>query len=459
MPVAKDARLFYKQLFVLVGPIALQNLISAAVNSADVLMLNYVGQTALAASSLAGQVSFVLMLFYVGLASGLVMLTAQYWGRGDSYSIETLAGIALKISGAVGLVFAGASFFCPELLMRIFTNEPKLIQTGAEYLKIVSLSFLLMSVSQVYEAVFKSIEKVRIVTAITFITLTLNIILNAVFIFGLFGAPKLGIRGVALATTISRVVEILICIGVSFAVREVKLRPSVLFRKNTVLMRDFVHYSFPAMGNEVVWGLAFSIYSAILGRLGEDIVASNSVVAVVRELASVLCFGMAYGGAILLGKEMGGSNLEHARADASRLWRSVTVAGFLASLVILALRPLVLSMVTLTPTATHYLSLMLIISAVNIFGAAINTGFICGLFRAGGDAKFGLIMDSIAMWGVSIPLGLLAAFVLKLPPVWVYLILSLDEFEKIPFVIWHYRKDTWVKNITRDFDSEEKALE
>ena len=450
--MTQDSRSFYKQLFILVGPIALQNLISAAVNSADVLMLNYVGQTALAAVSLAGQINFVLMLFYVGLSSGLVMLTAQYWGKHDTHSIETLAGITLKFSGAAGILFSATSFFCPTLLMRIFTNNAQLVELGAQYLRIVSISFLLMSVSQVFEAVFKSIERVRTVTAITFITLSLNIVLNAIFIFGLCGAPKLGIVGVAIATSISRAVEVIICIVVSLFIPELKLRPSVLFRRNSLLFRDFVHYSFPAMGNEVVWGAAFSMYSAILGRLGADIVAANSIVAVVRELASVLCFGMAYGGAILLGKEMGKADLEQAKVDASRLWKATALAGLLASVIILGLRPVVLSMVTLTPGATQLLSSMLIISAINIFGAAINTAFICGLFRSGGDSRFGLIMDTVAMWGVSIPLGLIAAFLLKLSPLWVYLILYLDEFEKIPVVIIHYLRGTWIKNITRDFD-------
>ena len=161
---------------------------------------------------------------------------------------------------------------------------------------------------------------------------------------------------------------------------------------------------------------------------------------------------MAYGGAILLGKEMGKADLEQAKVDASRLWKATALAGLLASFIILGLRPVVLSMVTLTSGATQLLSSMLIISAINIFGAAINTAFICGLFRSGGDSRFGLIMDTVAMWGVSIPLGLIAAFLLKLSPLWVYLILYLDEFEKIPVVIIHYLRGTWIKNITRDFD-------
>ena len=188
-----EAKNFYKSLFNVVGPIALQNLISAAVSSVDVIMLGYVGQTAIAASSLAGQVIFILFMMTIGLSSGLGMLCAQYWGKKDLESIKTLTGIALRISLTVGLLFGIAAFFFPHLLMRIFTNDLNLIQTGAVYLRAVSFSYVCISITQVFCATFKSIEKVRISTFLTFLALGMNMFLNAVFIFGLFGAPKLGI--------------------------------------------------------------------------------------------------------------------------------------------------------------------------------------------------------------------------------------------------------------------------
>ncbi len=448
---SSDARTFYRALFVLVGPIALQNLITAAVSSADVIMLGYVGQTAIAAASLAGQVQFVLMLFFTGMSSGLIMLTAQYWGKKDTESIETLAGIALRLSCTTGLIFTAAAFFFPRGLMRIFTNDEALIAAGADYLRIVSFSYFLLSVSQIFQAVLKSIERVKLVTALAASALVLNIFLNAVFIFGLFGVPKSGIKGVALATTIARILELALTVGVSLRVKSIHLTPAVIFRRNKLLFRDFAHYSLPALGNEFIWGAAFSMYSVIMGHLGEDIVAANSVVNVARNLASVLCFGMAYGGAILIGKEMGAGNLETAKKDASRLCRSTIAAGVLGGVLLLLFRPLVFKIAVLTPQATQFLSIMIYINACSIVGAAINTVIICGIFRAGGDAKFGFILDTICMWGVSVPLGLLCAFVFKLPPIIVYLILYLDEFEKMPVVVHHYLSGTWAKNITRDF--------
>ena len=447
----EESKRFFKALFAIVAPIALQNLITAAVGSADVIMLGYVGQTALAASSLAGQVQFVLMLFFTGISSGLIMLTAQYWGKRDSRSIETLAGIAFKLSCTAGLLFSATVFFFPRQVMHIFTAEEQVIAQGAVYLRFVALSYFFMSVSQVYEAVFKSIERVKTVTAITFSALGLNIVLNAAFIFGLGCFPKLDIQGVALATTIARAVELAVCVAVSRSIKEIRLSPAILLRRNPVLFKDFFHFSLPALGNEFVWGAAFAMYSVILGHKGEDIVAANSVVGVARNLASVLCFGMAYGGAILIGKEMGSGNLSLARRDASRLWKSTTAAGLAGSLIILLLGPLMFRIGSLSPEAQGYLFYLLFINSASIFGAAVNTVLICGIFRAGGDAQFGFIMDTIIMCFVSVPLGLLAAFVFKLPPVLVYLVLYLDEFEKMPFVIHHYRKGKWLKDITRDF--------
>jgi Na+-driven multidrug efflux pump len=292
---------------------------------------------------------------------------------------------------------------------------------------------------------------VKLVTALTASALILNMFLNAVFIFGLFGIPRSGIKGVAFATTIARIFELVLTMVVSLHVKNIHLTPVVIFKRNKLLFRDFTRYSLPALGNELVWGTAFSMYSVIMGHLGEDIVAANSVVNVARNLASVLCFGMAYGGAILIGKEIGSGNLETAKKDASRLCRSTIAAGVFGGVLLLLFRPLVFKIAVLTPQATQFLNIMVYINACSIVGAAINTVIICGIFRAGGDAKFGFVLDTICMWGVSVPLGLLCACVLKLPPIIVYLILYLDEFEKMPIVIHHYLKGTWAKNITRDF--------
>lgn len=447
----KENRQFYKSLFTIVGPIAIQNLISAAVSSADVVMLGYVGQNAIAAVNLASYIQFILFLFFIGLSSGVVMLAAQYWGKKDTYSIETIFGIGVKISAAIGLVFGLAAFFAPALLMKIFTNDHLLIEIGADYLKIASPGFFILSFSQIYQAVLKSIERVRTVTVITTQALFLNIGLNAVFIFGLFFAPKMGVKGVALATTISRSLELLICAVVCGKVREIHFGLETLFRKSSVLLKDFIHFSLPAIGNEAVWGAGWSMYAVIMGHLGADLVAANSVVSVVRNLASVLCFGMAYGGAILLGKQLGANQMELAERNASRLVKSTILAGAAGAVILLLCRPLLFMIADLNEQASAFLTPLLYINCFSLLGASINTVLICGVFRAGGDAKWGFILDSFSMWAVSVPLGFFCAFYLHLPPLVVYLIVYLDEWEKMIFNIVHYKSRKWIKNITREF--------
>ena len=448
--MTQEAKSFYKDLRNVVQPMALQNLISSAVNSADVIMLGYIGQTAIAASSLAGNVAFILFMISTGLSSGLVMLGAQYWGKKDTEAIKTLLGIGLRICCTVEIIVALIAAFYPRILMLIFTKEPALIAEGCKYLRAASFSYVCLSFSQMFQAGFKSIERVKIVTITSTTSLFLNIGLNAVFIFGLLGVPKMGITGVGIATSIARFIEMVICFIYAGRQTDVKFSVVCIFRRNKLLTRDFFRYSLPAVGNELVWGSAFAMYSVIMGHLGEDIVAANSVVNTVRQLGSVLCFGMAYGGAIVVGKYMGAGDMKVAERNASRLARVTIFSGVLGAVLLICLYPVLPYIADLNETAAHYRNVLLFINSYSLIGASINTVLICGIFRAGGDSKFGFVADTINMWCVSVPLGLIAAFVLKLPPLWVYFILFLDEFEKMPFVIRHYFKKGWLRNITRD---------
>ena len=291
-----------------------------------------------------------------------------------------------------------------------------------------------------------------ICTVLNTIAFTLNILLNAVFIFGLFGAPKLGVVGVAIATSASRLVELAGCIIVSLRSKDVKLKLSYMFIKNKVLFKDFVHLSLPALGNDIVWGVAFSMYSVIIGHMGSDAVAANSFVVVVRNLGTILCFGIASAGGILLGKIIGENKLEEAREGARKLMKLTVISGAIGGIIVLICTPFVLHFASssLTETAMHYLKIMLLINTYYIMGAAVNTTLIAGVFRAGGDSRFGFICDTIDMWCYAVPLGFIAAFVLELPVLWVYFLLCTDEFVKWPWVLKHYKSGKWLNNITRD---------
>ena len=438
---------FYRQMFKLAIPIIIQNLLSAAVNSSDVIMLNYVGQSAISAVSLAANYSNILFMVYYGLGTGASLLCAQYFGKKNMQAIHAVEGIALRFSLAISALVALAAFTIPQRMLLLFTSDQELIAIGSSYIRIMGITYLCWGVTEIYLAILRSIGRVTISMALNMLAFGLNILLNAVFIFGLFGAPKLGVTGVAIATASSRLIQLIACVIVSLLSKDVKLNPIYMFIRSKTLLNDFIHLSLPALGNDLSWSVAFSMYSVILGHLGTEAVAANSLVTVVRNVGSVFCFAIASAGTILLGRVMGQGELEKSKSYASGMLKMTVVAG---GVIVLAVTPFVLRFASLNDTAMHYLKYMLLINSYYIMGSAVNTALIAGVFRAGGDTKFGLICDTIDMWVYAVPLGFFAAFVVKLPVLWVYFLLCTDEFVKWPWVIHHYRKGEWAKNITRE---------
>lgn len=441
----------------LVIPIIIQSLISSLVNTADVVMLGFVSQSAISASSLANQITFVVNLFFSGLAAGIVGLVSQYWGKKDQKSIRLIFGISLQLSVAIGV---GSMILCtawPGMMMRIFTNDPELISIGSDYLRILGITYFFMAASLAYMAVMRSIGRVKVATTISSSCLVINILLNAVFIFGLLGAPKLGVVGVALATLIARVLEFILCIIDSIKSKELKCSFLDIITRDSgsrlgLLWKDFFRYAIPALGSYLVWGVGFTMYSVIFGHLGNDATAANSVANVVKNLAVILGSSVGNGGVLYIGKLMGENRLDEAKAASSSICKLAIALGLACGAVILILRPLILQMCDLTETAEGYLSFMLIVMSWYTMGKVINGLVIGGIFTAGGDAKVGVLFDVIDMWCFAVPLGFILAFVVKAPVEVVYFGIMLDEMVKLPFVYWRYKKYKWLNNITRDFE-------
>lgn len=393
-----EKNVFYKKLIALVFPIAIQNLMTALVSASDALMLGFLDQTALSAVSLATQVQFVLNLFFSAITIGTTVLAAQYWGKQDKESVEEVLCIVLKISFLISMIFFMAAFFFPRVLMQIFTNEMLLIEAGIPYLRIVSWSYLFMGFSQIYLCIMKNSGRTTKSTVYGSSALVLNILLNAILIFGLLGFPQMGIAGAALATTISRAVELFLTIFENVKTGVVRVRLKYFCSNFVRLKRDYYRYTMPVLANELVWGCG---------------------------------------------------NLETARKYGRLLCKISLITGAVSGLFILLSNPLVLMFTTsLTEQAHPYLQIMLYICSYYMIGKSIHSTVIAGIFCAGGDTKFGLTCDAVTMWIIIIPLGAFAAFILHLPILAVYFLLNLDELIKLPAVYRHYKQYKWVKNLT-----------
>lgn len=442
---------FYKQVLVLIIPMALQNLINVGVTAADVFMLGLVGETALSGASLAGQIQFVMTLVFMGVTSGATVLTAQYWGKGDCRTIEKILGMAFRIAFLVALFFAAAAFCIPDMLMRIYSSEPEVIQEGVKYLRIVGVSYLLMAFTQIYLNIMRSIEKVVIATVVYSVSLLVNIFINAVLIFGLFGMPKLGIVGAAIGTLAARVVEAAIVFWYAAVKNKiVKIHIRDLFTTDKLLMGDFLMYSLPVVLNELMWGLGSSANTAVIGHLGSAAVAANSVAQVARQLATVVAFGICNATAIYLGKTIGEQRFEDAKVYGRKFIKLSLIAGCIGGGLILIAAPIANAVMALTSEEQSYLTFMFFVMSYFTVAQALNTTLVVGVFRSGGDTKFGLVLDVGTMWGCSILLGALAAFVFHAPVQIVYMLLMSDEIIKLPITLKRFYGYKWIKDVTRD---------
>ncbi|OUN32574.1 MATE family efflux transporter [Lachnoclostridium sp. An76] len=442
---------FYRTVIALVVPMALQNLINVGVTAADVIMLGAVGEDALSGASLAGQVQYIMTLFLFGLTSGATVLTAQYWGKGDKDAIEKILGIAVKTAVFVTALFTAAALVVPGLLLRIFTSDPVVIAEGIKYLRIVAFTYIMIGITQAYLYIMRSVERVIVATVVYLLSLICNIIMNSIFIFGLFGLPAMGISGAALGTLCARILEVVLVAGYArFFNKDIKLRLRYVLHTDKVLFGDFMKYALPVVINEVMWGLGTAANTAILGHMGSPVVAANSVAQVARQLATVVSFGLSSAAAIYLGKTIGEKRMEHARAYAKRFIGLSLIMGVLGGAVILIASPVASAFLSLSAEAKDYLRIMFFVMSYFVVGQAFNTTMVVGIFRSGGDTRFGLILDVSTMWCCSILLGFLAAFVFKLSVPVVYMILMSDEIIKIPITFWRYRSCKWLRDVTRD---------
>ena len=448
-----DKTSFKKTVLAFLLPMAIQNLINVAISSTDVIMLGRYSEVTLSASSLASQIQFILILLLFGIGSGATVLTAQYWGKKDIKSIEKVMAISIKVAFTLSLFFFVFAFFFSKNAMRLFTNDKSTILEGIKYLKIVSFSYLTTSISIVYLVTMRSVERVVISTVNYATSFVSNFIINYLLIFGNFGFPKLGIRGAAIGTLIARLIEL----GIVFYYNSknhhfVSIKWKYIKSLDPILKKDFLKYSSPTMMNELLWASGTATGVAILGRLGNSIVAANSITSVVRQLAMVFAFGLANTAAIMVGKEIGKKDFHTAEIYSKKLLLYSFLSSLLGVVLLLIAKPFIIKKFSLNIEVENYLNFTLNILFYYIPLQSISAVLIVGVFRAGGDTKFALIADILPLWCGSVLISAFAAFYLNLPTKIIYLLIMSDEIIKQPLIIWRYRSKKWINNVTRELN-------
>ena len=449
MLVRSEKEIFFSQLCKLMIPIAFQSFMLAALAASDSIMLGIVSQDALSAVSLASKIQFVQNIGIAGLVGGGMVLSSQYIGKNDKESVSNIFTIMLRYALIICVLFWAISFFIPKALMTIFTNDITMIEIGAKYLKIASWSYLIIGITQCYLMMLKTSNKALHSAIVSSIAVIINIGLNAIFIFGLFNLPKMSAEGAALATVLARIIELILSIIVFNKTKCLNVSLINLLKINNLLELEFWKVSKNLIFNEVIWGVGITIYSIVIGHLGNDATAANSIASVIKDLVTSLCRGIGVGGGIIIGYKLGCKDFDTAKIYGDRLVKISFIYGLVCAGLMLGSIPIVLNTMVLSDVALDYLFIMLIICSVYMIAKSLNIAIINGIFYAGGDSKFDAYSLGVTMWGIIIPLALIGTFLLSWPVLIIYLIISLDEVIKIPWVLHHYKKYKWLKNITK----------
>ena len=445
-----EKKVFYKELMALAIPLGLQSLLTALIGATDALMLGRLSQDSVAAVSLANQIAFILSLFYASTVGAGGVLIAQYWGKGDITMVKNVFSTIIKYSFVISLVFFILAVTIPEKLMLIYTNEEALIEIGADYLRIVGFSYLFTGISQCYFMMMKVEDRVKKSVIISVATLITDMVLDFFLIYGIGKWSGLGANGSAYSTIGVEIVALSWCIWESYKPKMIHPDLKSLRWFSTAITKDIVKIAVPMLASALAWGLGFSMRSMIMGHMGSDATAASSICATAQELITCLCKGIAAGSGIMIGKLLGQDLFDKAKVYGAEFCKVSIWAGLLNGLVLCAVGPVIISFFVLTETARQYLIYMMIFSALYMFAFSLNTIIVCGVFPAGGDSRYDAISVAISMWCIALPLALLGSFVFKWPVMAVYIVMSIDEIIKLPWIYPRYKKYYWLQNLTQD---------
>jgi putative MATE family efflux protein len=429
-------------------PIMLQNLVNAFVNMVDTVMIGRLGTVEIAAVGLGNQFFFLYNMILFGISSGGAIFTAQFWGRQDIPGIRKNMGLCLILTLGTGVFFTLASLLFSREIMGIYSKDPAVISAGTVYLRTLSPSYIPYALSFVFILTLRSTEKVRLAMEASVIALSINMILNYVFIFGLGSVPAMGVQGAAAATVIARLAEMIILISVSYG-RSYVLAGSIrdFLGFNRPFARQFFRITTPVVCNELLWSLGVTVQNIIMARTHTDAIAAFNITNTVSQLTFVVFIGLGNGAAVLVGNRIGAGAEDTARIYASRLTRFSVLVAVAVGLIFLSLSPLIPLLFNVNPNVIAITSAMFIILSCSYPFKAFNMSMIVGVCRAGGDTVFCIFYDLFFMWCFSLPLAAAATFFFRVPVWLIFLFIIAEEPLKTILGFRRLRTGKWLHNV------------
>ncbi|HEX7715623.1 MAG TPA: MATE family efflux transporter [Bacillota bacterium] len=441
-------REFYRIFFNLAVPVTLQYFISASLNLIDGIMVGQLGATELAAVGLANQVTFMLLLFLLGVAGGTSIFVAQFWGRRDIQNIRRVLGLGTIISVTVALVFSLVNICCGPAIIKIFSDDPEVVALGGRFLSITSLAYVLMALSACYAAALRSTGEVKLPMRANILAIVTNTGLNFLLIFGNFGLPGLGVTGAAVATVIARFLETTILLLSAYRNRSaVAARFSEMFDIPADLVKNFISSTGTVVAKDLIWAIGVTVYMVVYARMGTDVVASINIINTVRQLAFVLFNGIAAAAMVMVGNQIGSGDEAKAFRYAQWFLTLTLLIGVVMGVLLITGSRVILSPYKVSGAVIQGAKTVLFVTALYMPAIVFNMVAVVGVLRSGGDTMFCLIMDLVAVYLIGLPLAIVGQAVWKLPVAGVYALITSQEIFKMILCLKRFGSKRWIHNL------------
>lgn len=439
---------FLKTIFRTAFPIAMQFFLASAVNLIDVVMIGSLGDSAVAASGGANQIFFLLNLMLFGINSGASVFLSQFWGTRDLKNVRRTMGMMYLLGSVAVTLFTLGALLAPRFLVGFYVHEEPALSMGASYLRIVGISYPVTALSMILSMVCRCTGDVSIPTRASMLSIVINVVGNALLIFGLCGFPALGLDGAAIATAIARTAE---CLFLVIIIYQKKLpgaaKVKELFAFDKSFVSKYIKTAWPVLLNEILWSTGISLYSVAYGLLGTEALAAVQISNTAIQLLFVFTRGLSNACGIFVGRTVGAGDREQALDYGYRFAILLPVVGFCTGLILIAIHPLLLSLYQVSAETLAMAKALLILQALMGTVKADSMALVVGIFRAGGDTLFACLLDTGTVWLVGVPLAFLGVWLGA--PLWgVALLVACDDIAKVSIGFIHLFREKWVKNVT-----------
>ena len=442
---------FYRIFFSLLIVISLQQLAALAVNMADNIMLGTYSELALSGATLVNQIQFVLQQIAAGIGMGIVVLASQYWGKMRIEPIKKIIGLGVKLGLLTGVLFFLAAKLFPYEVLSVFTNDETVIREGMRYLDVVCWTYIIFSVSNSLMYALQSVETAMIGTIMSVSTIVINICLNYCLIYGNLGAPELGVAGAAVATLISRSVELMIILVYVLCIdRKLRIRLRELLSVDLTYLRDYFKVAFPVIVSGALWGIAQGAQTAVLGHIGATVIAANSIAVIIYQIFAVVGLSCANVGSVVMGKTVGEGMFHKVRSYSKTMQMIFLLLGLGAGVLLFVCKETIVSFYSVSEETKELALQFITVLSIAAVGSCYEYPVEGGIIAGGGMTKYQAWVDNLFMWLFTIPSAFLSAFVFQFPPLVTFCFLKADQILKcIPNFITcnRYR---WVKVLTRE---------